>query len=130
MTRTALGDGSGLRDGDDDALVAHLLTACVLLLLYETPASSAELHSALAALRLHEAPDVLQLRLEAMEDSGLVYATWGPGATAPDKHTFHIAGAGVQWLTLASDELRSTSGFLGSFVARFQERVVAPRQLA
>jgi DNA-binding PadR family transcriptional regulator len=126
MTRTAVGDGRGLRDADDDALVAHLLTACVLLLLYETPATSAELHTALAALRLHEDPTVLQFRLEAMEDNGLVYATWGPSATAPERHTFHIADAGLQWLQMAADELRHTNGFLGSFVARYEERFIAP----
>jgi DNA-binding PadR family transcriptional regulator len=125
MMRATLGDRCGLRDTDDDALLAHLLTACVLLLLYETPATSAELQRALAALRLHEDPAVLQFRLEAMEDSGLVYATWGPGATAPERHTFHIADAGTQWLQHASDELRSTNGFLGSFVARYGERFVA-----
>jgi DNA-binding PadR family transcriptional regulator len=114
-----------LHDAGDDALLAHLLTACVLLLLYETPATSGELHSALAALRLHEDPAVLQFRLAAMEDSGLVYATWGPGATAPERHTFHIAEDGLRWLQLAADELRSTKGFLGSFVARYEERFVA-----
>lgn len=114
-----------LHDSDDDALLAHLLTACVLLLLYETPATSRDLHAALSALRLHEDPAVLQFRLEAMEDSGLVYSTWGRGATAPRRHTFHIAEAGLQWLQMAADELRSTNGFLGSFVARYEERFIA-----
>jgi DNA-binding PadR family transcriptional regulator len=114
-----------LHDTEDDALLAHLLTACVLLLLYETPATCEELHSALAALRLHEDPAVLQFRLAAMEDSGLVYATWGPRATTPERHTFHIAEPGLRWLELAADELRSTNGFLGSFVARYEERFVA-----
>jgi hypothetical protein len=113
-----------LNDTDDDALLAHLLTACVLLLLYETPATSDELHAALAALRLHEDPAGLQFRLEAMEDSALVYSTWGAGAAAPGHHTFHIAAAGLQWLQMAADELRSTNGFLGSFVARYEERFV------
>jgi DNA-binding PadR family transcriptional regulator len=116
---------SPLDDSDDDALLAHLRTACVLLLLLETPATSADLHSALAALRLHEDPDLLQFRLEAMEDMGLVYATWEPGSTEPTRHTFHIAEAGLQWLRMAADELRSTNGFLGSFVARYEERFVA-----
>lgn len=115
-----------LHDSDDDALLAHLLTACVLLLLYETPATSTELHAALSALRLHEDPAVLQFRLEAMEDNGLVYATWGPRATEPERHTFHIAEAGLDWLKASADELRSTKGFLGSFVARYEERFIAP----
>lgn len=119
MTVGALGDEA------DDALLAHLLTACVLLLLYETPATSAELHGALTALRLHEDPAVLRFRLEAMADNGLVYSTWGPGASAPEKHTFHIAEPGLEWLQMAADELRSTKGFLGSFVARYEERFVA-----
>jgi DNA-binding PadR family transcriptional regulator len=114
-----------LHDTDDDALLAHLLTACVLLLLYETPATSVELHDALMALRLHEDPAVLQFRLEAMEDCGLVYATWQPGATTPERHTFHIDEGGLQWLQMATEELRSTNGFLGSFVARYEERFVA-----
>ena len=116
---------SPLHDTDDDALLAHLLTACVLLLLYETPATSADLHTALGALRLHEDPAVLHFRLAAMEDSGLVYATAGPGDTAPERHTFHIAEPGLHWLQMATDELRSTNGFLGSFVARYEERFVA-----
>jgi DNA-binding PadR family transcriptional regulator len=126
MIRTALGDRRGLRDTDDDELLAHLLTACVLLLLYEAPASSAQLHEALPALRLHEDPAVLQGTLEAMEDAGLVFSTWGPRATAPERHTFHIAPAGTQWLQASAEELQSTKGFLGSFVARCEERFVTP----
>jgi DNA-binding PadR family transcriptional regulator len=123
---TSLTGRRAVSDPHEEELFAHLLRACVLLLLYETPASSAQLHDALGSLRLHEDPAVLQETLEAMEDIGLVFSTWGPHATAPERHTFHIAPAGTQWLQVAADELQSTKGFLGSFLARCEERFVGP----
>jgi DNA-binding PadR family transcriptional regulator len=112
-----------LEDQDDD-LREHLLTACVLLLLQERAATSAQLHSALGALRLLEDPAMLPRTLEAMEDSGLVFSTWGAGATVPRRHTFHVAPAGSEWLSRAAGELRRSEGFLGAFVARCGERLV------
>ena len=123
---TSLTGRRELPETQDDELLALLLRACVLLLLYETPASSTQLHDALGALRLNEDPAVLQETLEAMEDIGLVFSTWGPHATAPERHTFHIAPAGTQWLQVAADELQNTKGLLGSFLARCEERFVAP----
>lgn len=108
----------------EEDLLEHLLTACILLLLVETPASSARLHVALGALRLQEDAGAVQLTLEAMEDMGLVFSTWGPAATTPRRHTFHIAPAGDQWLHDATSELQCSRGFLGAFVARCGERLV------
>ena len=114
------------RGGSHDDLLEHLLTAYALLLLHETPASSQELHDRLAALGFHEDPARLQRRLEAMEDLGLLFSTWGQSANAPERHTFHIAPEGTQWLRRAANELQRTEGFLGAFVARCGERFVAP----
>jgi DNA-binding PadR family transcriptional regulator len=110
-------------DEHDEGLLEHLRTGCILLLLHETAACSVQLHSALAGLRLHEDPAALQCALEAMEDTGLVFSTWGPAATVPRRHTFHIAPAGDQWLRHAASDLRSTEGFLGAFVARCGEHL-------
>jgi DNA-binding PadR family transcriptional regulator len=115
---------SDVAQEQEEDLLEHLLTACVLLLLHETSASCAQLHDALTALRLQEDPAVLQATLEAMEDTGLIFSTWGPFATAPRRHTFHIAAAGRQWLRHAAGELQSAEGFLGAFVARCGERFV------
>lgn len=108
----------------EEDLLAHLLSACILLLLVETPASSEQLRVALGALRLHEDPGVVQRTLEAMEDVGLVFSTWGAAATTPRRHTFHIAAAGSQWLHDATDELQCSEGFLGAFIARCGERLL------
>jgi DNA-binding PadR family transcriptional regulator len=120
-----LGPGAAVGEDEDD-LLEQLVISCVLLLLHETPASSEELHEALAALRLNRDREVIQGTLELMEDAGLVFSTWGASATAPGRHTFHIAPAGSQWLVNATARLRSTEGFLGAFVARCGERLVPP----
>jgi len=104
--------------GDDDFL-EHLRTACVLLLLHETPAATVELGNALATLRLDEHPAGIERVLETMEDDGLVFST-----SVPQPQTFHIALAGKQWLCDATGELRRTEGFLGAFVARCGEHLV------
>lgn len=124
--RTSAGTRRARRAAPDGDLLAHLRKACVLLLLHETPASSRQLHEALGALRLQGTAAALQFTLEAMEDAGLMYSTWGPAATGPERHTFHIAPAGLQWLRHAAAELQSAEGFLGAFVARCGERFVTP----
>ena len=61
-----------------------------------------------------------------MEDVGLVFSTWGPAANSPERHTFHIAPDGMQWLRHASGELETTESFLGAFVARCAEHGLTP----
>jgi DNA-binding PadR family transcriptional regulator len=61
-----------------------------------------------------------------MEDAGLVFSTWGPFASSPERHTFHIASDGMQWLRHTADDLQSTEFFLGAFVARCGERCLTP----
>lgn len=100
----------------EEDLLEHLLTGCVLLLLYETPATRAQLAAALDAVRLHESSATLERVLETMEDDGLVFSTSGP--------TLHIAPAGTQWLCEAAGELQRSEGFLGAFLARCGERLV------
>jgi|GEM_PF-5586572 len=125
---------TGARDHDRRRAVAehedlhsHLVSSCVLLLLVERPASSLQLHEALGALRLSEDPLLaLQCALEVMEETGLVFSTWGPGASCPDRHTFHITPAGSLWLRHAIPQLRTAEGILGAFVARCSERFVTP----
>jgi DNA-binding PadR family transcriptional regulator len=104
------------------ALSEQLLTASVLLLLHDSPATSEDVCAELAPFGLHEQQTALQRRLESMEDAGLVFSTWGPAASAPERHTFHIAPEGMQWLRHAAGELESTEFFLGAFVARCAER--------
>jgi DNA-binding PadR family transcriptional regulator len=104
------------------ALSEQLLTASVLLLLHDGPATSEEVCDGLAPFGLHEHPDALQRRLESMEEVGLVFSTWGPAASAPERHTFHIAPEGMQWLRHAAGALETTEFFLGAFVARCAER--------
>jgi DNA-binding PadR family transcriptional regulator len=108
----------------EDDLLERLETACVLLLLHETPASSAQLGDALAALRLRRYPTGLEQVLARMEADGLLFSTWGPSDAFPQCHTFHIAPAGAEWLRDAADELQRSQGFLGAFVARCGEHLV------
>jgi DNA-binding PadR family transcriptional regulator len=119
--RATASDRRGWRGANQDEFLEHLLTACVLLLLHETPASSRGLHDGLADLGFDEDPARLQHTLEAMEDLGLLFSTWGQSANAPERHTFHVAPEGRQWLRQAASELQSTEGFLGAFVARCRE---------
>ncbi len=111
-------------DEPDDDLREHLVTACVLVLLHETPATSAQLEGALAALRLRDWPGGLQRVLETMEEDGYVFSTWGPPPAGRQRHTFHIAPLGTQWLCEAAGELQQHEGFLGAFVARCGERLL------
>lgn len=103
-----------------------MLTASVLLLLNDTPATSQDVCDGLAALGLHQHPASLQRRLESMEDVGLVFSTWGPSVGTPERHTFHIASDGTQWLRHAARELQSTELVLGAFVARCAEHCLTP----
>jgi DNA-binding PadR family transcriptional regulator len=114
----------GLEEDGEEDLLEHLLTACILLLLVETPACAEQLQPALAALRLDSDRGGVQRALEAMEDAGLVFSTWAPAGTTPGRHTFHIAPAGSHWLGGAVRRLRCSEGFLGAFVARCGERFV------
>lgn len=124
--RPTVTDRRGRRGVNRDDLIEHLLTACVLLLLHETPASSRELHDGLVPLGFDEDPARLQRTLERMEDLGLLVSTWGHSANGPGRHTFHVAPEGVQWLRQAANELHGTEGFLGSFVARCAEHFMTP----
>jgi len=112
------------RDESDEDLLEHLQTACVLLLLYETPATTAQLGDALAALRLSNCPAGIDCVLEAMEGDELVFTTLSPSTSVPPTQTFHIAPAGTKWLCRATGELRRSEGFLGAFVARCGEHLV------
>ena len=103
-------------------LAERLLRACILLELQETPASSMGLHERLAPFGFELRIAELQRLLEAMEIAGLLVSTWGPHASEPHHHTFHVLPAGSRWLRGAVRELYDAEGFVGAFVARYQER--------
>ena len=123
--RRACGPHRPVGHGPAD-LYEHVLTASVLLLVHDTHATSRDVCDGLAALGLHQHPASLQRRLESMEDVGLVFSTWGPSADSPERHTFHIASDGTQWLRHATRELQSAELFLGAFVSRCAEHCLTP----
>ena len=108
-------------------LAEHLLRACIVLELQRAPSSSAQLRRRLEPFSMDGETGDLQGLLEAMEGAGLLFSTWGPHASEPERHTFHVTPAGSEWLSSAVRDLHDSEAFVGVFVARYQERFVTSR---
>ncbi|HWI08729.1 MAG TPA: hypothetical protein VNT54_14595 [Solirubrobacteraceae bacterium] len=108
-----------------DAFYEHLLHVCLLLLLHESAAASAQLRERLRPLGFEQVTTALEATLDVLAATGLVQSSLEHSADGRRIRVYSVTADGATWLRTATMDLRRTEVVLGGFLARCGERLLS-----